>query len=336
MMGQGAGASSVMHHIATTGGNAGIKPRMQKAIIQSPGFFPQPNSTQDDEMYAKFLELTGAKDVEALEKADTKVLQDANAKLVHDSKYGYFNFGPTIDYFYVPDLPAKVLAKQDEYRIPPLLVGHEKMDGLLFTPPWIRTTEALLDHVRGLFPGLPQSVLDMVASAYPIPTDLGPQASLLAVADFFDVSCLSPDSQSALTQLLLGHRNPVQLSLPHRSFAQVKEDRVPSSYYPNPPLIPPVDEKLARFFQKSIVDFVRYIDPNPEDSEAWNRYVSDNRKVMNMGSPSQLVKPDFTPSLGDDLMNSTLCEYWRSAPWYKAATSKEGSDHRFVVQNEEL
>lgn len=189
MMGQSAGASSIMHHIAAPD-YVNSKVRTQGAIVQSAGFFPQPNSTQDDEMYTKFLNLTGAKDLEALLTADTKVLQKANAEMVHNSKYGYFNFGPSVDGYYVKDLPGKVLAQPDEINVPALLVGHEKLDGLLFTPPWIRTTEALVEYVRELFPGVPQAVLDTVASEYKIPTIFGPQASLLAVADFFDVGLL--------------------------------------------------------------------------------------------------------------------------------------------------
>ncbi|KAI4122739.1 MAG: hypothetical protein LQ341_007275, partial [Variospora aurantia] len=185
MMGQSAGASSIMHHIAAPYVISNFQTR--GAIVQSAGFFPQPNSTQNDEMYAKFLELTGAKDADALWTADTKILQDANAKMVHDSKYGYFNFGPTIDGSYVTDLPGKVLAQPpDGLYMPALLVGHMKLDGLLFTPPWIRTTEALLDYVRELFPGVPQAVLDTIASEYEVPTNLGPQGSLLAVASFLD------------------------------------------------------------------------------------------------------------------------------------------------------
>ena len=223
MMGQSAGASSIMHHITAWGGGDGYhsRPSMQGAIIQSPGFFPQPNDTRNDEMYTTFLELTNATNLEALFTLDTKVLQDANAKMVHESMYGYFNFGPTIDGNYVPDLPGKILAQGNLPTIPAMLLGHMKLDGLLFTPPWIRTTPALLDYVRELFSSVPQSVLDAIASGYPVPTKLGPQLALLKVADFLDVGYFSPLWQTALTQFHLGHRNPMQLILPHGSFAQV-------------------------------------------------------------------------------------------------------------------
>lgn len=113
MMGQSSGTSSILHHITAYGGNtARSKSQMQGAIVQSPRFFPQPNSTQDDEVYKPFLKLADdAKDPEAPLTADTDVPQKANAIMTHDSKYGYFGFGPTIDGDYVPDLPGKVLLK---------------------------------------------------------------------------------------------------------------------------------------------------------------------------------------------------------------------------------
>ncbi|KAI4286662.1 MAG: hypothetical protein L6R35_004081 [Caloplaca aegaea] len=288
-------------------------------------------------MYTKFLNLTGAKDFEALLTVDTKTLQDANAKMVHDSKYGYFNFGPTIDGYYVRDLPGKVLAGLDNgLHVPALLVGHMKLDGLLFTPPWIRTTEALLDHVRELFPGVPQAVLDTIASEYKIPTILGPQGSLLAVADFFDdiaIQCNSVYLTGASNKSRQRKYHPV-FRYSFNALPAIHGYDTGYTYYPSPPLIPSVNATLAKFFQKAIVDFSRYLDANPEGVETWQPYGSDNQKVMNMGSASQFNKPDYTPSFGDDRMNSTLCEYWRSAPWYVAPKSKgKSSRQRLVVQD---
>lgn len=194
MMGQSAGASSIMHHITAYGGKSGIihsRPQMQGAILQSPGFFPQPNSTQDDEVYKTFLKLAKVDNLEALFTADTQALQDANAIMIHDSKYGYFDFGPTIDHSYVPDLPGKVLLQSD-FPVPAMLLGDMKLDGLLFTPPWIRTTQALLDHVKKLFPGVPDSVLTTIEEKYPVTSPFNPQGALLKVADFLDVSLIHP------------------------------------------------------------------------------------------------------------------------------------------------
>ncbi|KAL8917653.1 MAG: hypothetical protein Q9208_007834 [Pyrenodesmia sp. 3 TL-2023] len=326
-----------MHHIASPGYGTIPKLQMQGAILQSSVFFPRPNGTQDDEMYTKFLELAQAKDLDALWTADTKVLQNANAKMVHEAQYGYFNFDPTIYYRYVPDLPGQILARGD-IALPALLLGHEKLDGL-FTPPWIRTTEALLDHVRVLFPGVPQSVLDMVASEYPVPTNSGPQASLLATTEFFN-DIANQCNSMYLTQASLKED---QIFYPHPVYRYVF-NTLPAvhgydlgyTYFPSPPPIAPVDETLAKYFQEAIVNFTRYLDPNPQDSTFWDEYPSENPKVMNMGDPLQTAKSDYTHSLGPDLLNTRLCEYWEFAPWNAPAASKGGSDPQFVVQNEEL
>ena len=103
-------------------------------------------------------------------------------------------------------------------------------------------------------------------------------------------------------------------------------------YYPNPAPTP-VNETLATYYQDSIVNFARYLDPNPENSEYWGKYTANNRKIMNMGSPDQTDKPDYTTSPGNDPMDRSLCEFWQSAPYY-APGSKGSSDQQFVVQDE--
>lgn len=80
VMGQSAGASSIMHHITGYGGKTIHRLPFSKAIIQTPGLFPQPDPPQDDAIYTEFLKLTGAKDVEGLVKVDTQILQYTNVK----------------------------------------------------------------------------------------------------------------------------------------------------------------------------------------------------------------------------------------------------------------
>lgn len=119
------------------GGGQSFQPDFQRAIIQSPGFFPQPNASHDDYIYSEYLRLTGAENLEALQKLDTSILQAANARMTYDSPYGVFNFGPTIDGDYVPDLPSKLLNTTEKsfHRGIAMMLGHTAYDGLLFTPP---------------------------------------------------------------------------------------------------------------------------------------------------------------------------------------------------------
>lgn len=186
-MGQSAGASSILHHITAYGGDR--PPAFQQAILQSPGFFPQPNRTQDDDTYAQFLALTGANNLDDLMKTDTTVLMNANANMTWQSTYGYFKFGPTIDGEYVRDLPGKLLKSGNFHKTLSLMLGYTMLDGLLFTPPWIRTKVALQDHVKKLFSQVPESVLTYIGEKYPI-SGLVAQNRVIMASDFFDVDIL--------------------------------------------------------------------------------------------------------------------------------------------------
>lgn len=183
--------------ITAGGGSPDYTPKFQRAVLQSPGFFPQPNASHDDFIYSEFLRLTGADDLDGLVKLKSSILQEANAKMTYDSPYGIFNFGPTVDLDYVPDLPSKLLADSEKrHKGIGLLVGHTSYDGLLFTPPWIRSNAGLRAHAKKLYPGITQRALDYMDEHYRIrqnqPTfpwlPYLAQVKIAIVSDFLDVS----------------------------------------------------------------------------------------------------------------------------------------------------
>jgi len=192
-MGQSAGASSILHHITAWGGNTAYRPSFDAAVLQSPGFFPQPNGTKNDIAYSRFLQLADAKDLDNLRGKNTSVLQQANAIMTYESEYGYFNFGPTVDGYYVPDLPGRLLAAGDFHTGISMLLGHQALDGLLFTPPWIRTNDGLAQHSKELYPGIPPEVISNISSMYHIDERalVLAQTKIGTVSDFMDVSNLS-------------------------------------------------------------------------------------------------------------------------------------------------
>jgi carboxylesterase type B len=89
-----------------------------------------------------------------------------------------------------------------------------------------------------------------------------------------------------------------------------------------------VNKDLANFWQKAIVNFARYKDPNPEDSEFWSEYTSENKKVMNIGSPGQSLIPNYKVSVGEDVIDKEKCEYWRQAPYYAPSSSKKTDGYK--------
>jgi carboxylesterase type B len=189
-MGQSASASSIMHHITSYGGRNDLRPPFKQAILESPGFIPQPDEGVDDSTYKQFLNLTGAKDLESLqtESMDSKMLMEANAIMTYNSSYGIFKFGPTVDGSYVPDLPGLLLKEGKFHERIPMVLGYTSNNGVALTPPLIRSNSALRDHVKELFPDVPKSVLEWVDDHYPIGEKETERERIRHVADFLDVS----------------------------------------------------------------------------------------------------------------------------------------------------
>lgn len=220
-MGQSAGASSILHHITAGGGKDTYSPAFDAAVLQSPGFFPQPNNTKNDLTYERFLHLAGATDLADLRNKDTAVLQQANAIMTYESEYGYFNFGPTIDEDFVPDLPGRSLAAGNFHTGISMLAGHQALDGLLFTPPWIRTNAGLAKHSKDLYPGIPDEVLSNISSKYHINENaILEQSKIGVVSDFLDVSNLPTTGMGIRSDFTLGYCYPMQQLLPHGSFSE--------------------------------------------------------------------------------------------------------------------
>lgn len=314
-MGQSAGASSILHHITS---DPYKKPAFTKAIIQSPGFFPSPNDTELDATYSAFLNLAGAKKFEDLEKIDTKVLMQANADLTFNSSYGLFNFGPSVDGYFTRDLPSKVLKAKEQHKGISMLIGHTKFDGLFFTPPWIRNNTQLRDHVRLMYPGVPETVLDEVDKRYPIGKFEFAKEKLLKVANFLDdvaIQCNSYYLTEAGLADTSNNYHPIYRYV-YNSVPAIHGADVPYTFYPSISINPPVNKEMAQRWQSYIANFTIFTDPNDEESEFWPRYQDDKREVLNFGKAGQWLIPNFEISPGKDEQDRDICKYWQDAPYY--------------------
>jgi hypothetical protein len=90
-------------------------------------------------------------------------------------------------------------------------------------------------------------------------------------------------------------------------------------FHPEKPLLGPVWPLLAKFIQKSFVDFTRYTDPNAEDVETWQQYQNDAAKVMNFGPPDYPLLPTLV--FGNDRLNTEKCNYLQDAPYFYSTKS---------------
>lgn len=121
VMGESAGAGSIMHHLTARGGTT--IPVFKQAIIQSPGFIPQYsshcsvaltsryNDGQLSNQFYHFANSSGcgglSNPLPCLRSQNTQKLQEANSIEISKAPYGQFQYGPAIDGGYVQGLPGK-------------------------------------------------------------------------------------------------------------------------------------------------------------------------------------------------------------------------------------
>jgi carboxylesterase type B len=193
-MGQEAGGASIMHHLTYGGGNSRYNkpPRFNGAIIQSPGFWPQPDTTDADSTYATVLQKAGVASLDDLAAKSSEDLMAINTELVFNSVYGQYTFGPTIGGNTAPDLPSKLLQSGKYFKNIATFLGYTCLDGLLLTPPWLQSNEDLQDFFKTLYKGASADVLEKIGSAYPVTSPDGDgvsqRASIMQISNLLNVS----------------------------------------------------------------------------------------------------------------------------------------------------
>ncbi|CZS91749.1 probable cholinesterase [Rhynchosporium agropyri] len=157
VMGESAGAGSIMHQITAYGGVNGSAPFSQ-AIMQSPGFSPIPGDAQQVETYHSVLSQAQAlispdiRDVASLRDLDFKTLAALNSIVVaRSSPYGTFSFGPTVDGTFVPKLPGVLLSEGKFDSSVNVMVSHNSNEGLTFTSPFLQSEAAVATNLKAVF-----------------------------------------------------------------------------------------------------------------------------------------------------------------------------------------
>ena len=92
VLGESAGAGSIQYHL-TANGVTQSAPLFQRAILQSPFFFPDPGPAQNEQTYKSFLQYSHVNSLAAAKTAPAESLRLANYQVVLNAPYGQFNFG---------------------------------------------------------------------------------------------------------------------------------------------------------------------------------------------------------------------------------------------------
>jgi carboxylesterase type B len=168
VFGESAGGGSIVHQITAYGGTNGSAP-FQQAVPQSPGWLPTTSVVTQEDIYQKFLSLTNTTSLAELRALPSKEIIRANAQQVaYDSAYGSFTYGPVVDGLFAPQQPAQLLAQGRFDHNVRVMVGHNANEGLLFTPLYIPSEDALDAQIQAAFSNAPPSSINYITQTlYP-------------------------------------------------------------------------------------------------------------------------------------------------------------------------
>lgn len=170
LMGESAGANSIMLHLTSFGGAAGnLGPLpFQRAILQSPAWRPTSDAAFYERLFDQVLQTANATSIDDLRAMDTATLQALNENIINGSPYEAFGFGTNIDGDYVPAAPSVLLSQGKFNSRIQIMVGHNTNEGLLFTDDTVNDQTAFEANLAGLLPGATSDqVTQLATQIYP-------------------------------------------------------------------------------------------------------------------------------------------------------------------------
>lgn len=161
LMGESAGGGSIMHQITAFGGQRGVS--FQRAIPQSPGWFPISDQYTQEASMATFMRNLNVSSLAEARNASTAAVQRANLLTVYASSYGQYTFGPTFDGIFVVNQPGLSLLTNVAYaKDVQVMAGHNTFEGPLFTPPYIQDDASLATYIKANYPAVRDNVLNYI------------------------------------------------------------------------------------------------------------------------------------------------------------------------------
>lgn len=172
VMGESAGAGSIMHQITAYAGRKGPSP-FHQAILQSPGWVPVVSEDQQEETLQQFLGILNVSTIEEARKLPSDELIAGNAyQVATRSSYGAFVYGPVVDGTFVPELPGQLLRKGGFDHNLKIMVGHNADEGLEFTSPENQNSSAIVTLLKNVFPNMKQNLTEYITKTlYPATYD---------------------------------------------------------------------------------------------------------------------------------------------------------------------
>lgn len=315
VMGESAGAASILHHITSYGGGDTTTTTtttdtlpFQQAIIQSPAFQININLTENyDLTLAEASNQTGASvaslaDLAAL---DAEALHAINFDVVLGAGEGYFVYGPAPDGTYVPALPQALLYEGRFHADVAVVAAHNSLEAAPFVSTDIATDADVAAQVARTFPAASDATRAYLLDVLYPASDYGGSQFLRAVQ-------IASDSSFACSTrfLALAKGNDSYNYLFAYPPGYHAED-LPYTFYDGDATSSddgyPVDADLAYALQDYIVGFTISGDPNGSPagpSLAFPKYGS-NATVLEFASTGLLTTRDD--------MDNDRCTWWQQA-----------------------
>lgn len=163
VIGESAGAASILHHITSYGGNTTLP--FQQGIIQSPAFQSNLNLTEGyEKTLAEASNLTGASitSVAELSSLDAATLQAINFDVILSSGTGFFTYGPAPDGTYVPALPQVLLYEGRFNSDVKVIAAHNSLEAAPFVNSSISTETDVLEALQTNYPEASNATLTYI------------------------------------------------------------------------------------------------------------------------------------------------------------------------------
>ncbi|OJD32155.1 carboxylesterase family protein [Diplodia corticola] len=139
VVGESAGAGSIMHQITAFGGSA--PSLFQQAVPQSPAWLQLSSPYEQEQSFQKYLKFLNVTSLAEARDLTEEQLFLGNVALIGTSVYSSFTVGPSVDGSIVPQDPKYLLNHGQFDKSVRIFSGHTTNEGILFTPPLTNETE---------------------------------------------------------------------------------------------------------------------------------------------------------------------------------------------------
>ncbi|KAK9428007.1 alpha/beta-hydrolase [Lipomyces doorenjongii] len=307
VMGESAGAGSIMHHITAYGGKGGPVP-FQQALPQSPAYQPT-LASQQEHIFAEFLaiakEVANATTLQQVRRLPTMALQVINGIQVGRSSYGSFTFGPAVDGAYVPSLPPLLLQNGRFHKHLTVMTAHNFDEGLIFSSPYVQNQTTFEAYIAGLYPEASPSIISYISETLYPPNFDGTYGYLNEVertALFYSESQIICNSNF----INRAFRNETYSYLFNVSGGLHGQD-VSYTFYDGPGVDSyglPINSTVAAILQAYEVNFALHGNPNGPGSPQFGRYTAHSQ-VQDLTSKG--ISPVTDPAA------NPRCNWWQQA-----------------------